>query len=88
LLEYEAREIAEEDFAFSSFAYLVDVARIMGCVLSVRSELREPFDSLVSNADARMVNWGLHLPKYKQEVFQENGEIDELLFQAHMMINM
>lgn len=42
----------------------------------------------VANADAMLVNWRLHLPKEKQGVVDKNDDVDELLFQAHNLLQM
>jgi hypothetical protein len=38
-------------------------------------------------ADTRLVNWALHLPASKRLQVENRGEIDEILFQAHMLYN-
>src|SRR5690606_29876917 len=37
-------------------------------------------------ADASLTNWFLHLPEPKKELVQADGKVDEMLFQAHMVI--
>lgn len=38
-------------------------------------------------ADTRLVNWVLHLPSSKRLQVEDRGEVDEILFQAHMLYN-
>jgi hypothetical protein len=38
-------------------------------------------------ADTRLVNWLLHLPACKRLQVEDRGEVDEILFQAHMLYN-
>ena len=38
-------------------------------------------------ADASLTNWHLHLPACKKEILGKGLEVDEILFQAHMVIN-
>ena len=45
-------------------------------------------ESAVANADAMLVNWRLHLPREKQGVVDKNEEVDEILFQAHNMLQL
>lgn len=35
LEEYSSRELAEEEVVFSSFAYLIDLGNITGCILAL-----------------------------------------------------
>lgn len=85
--EYDTREFAEEEVIFSSFTYLIDVARISGAVLPTSTEAGAPFDKAATNADARLVNWSVHLPKCKKEMIDKSRGMDEVIFQAHMLIN-
>lgn len=88
LEEYDSRELAEKELSFSSFTYLIDAGRISGTVLAVGYETRKPFDPAVTTADTKLTNWQLHLPKAKEEVMDSNGKVDEIMFQAHLGINM
>ncbi|OCK84861.1 hypothetical protein K432DRAFT_389178 [Lepidopterella palustris CBS 459.81] len=84
--EYDDSSFSNEDVVFSSFTYLVDAVRILGKVLEVSRA-----DSLeyhkVDVADAYLVNWSLHLPPSKREIVSGDGRVDEILFQAHMVIS-
>jgi hypothetical protein len=35
--------------------------------------------------DAHLVNWKLHLPESKKTAITSDGQLDEMLFQAHMI---
>jgi hypothetical protein len=87
LEEYSSREFAGEELIFSSFTYLIDLGKIIGPVLALGTEPREPFEPGVINADASLMNWGLYLPKQKHLVVEDPGKVDEILFQAHMLCN-
>ena len=87
LEDYDTREFAEEDIVFSSFTYLIDAARIIGAVLPTVDETEAPSDTAVSNADARLVNWCVHLPECKKEMISRSRGMDEMIFQAYMLIN-
>lgn len=86
--EYESRDFEDETPVFSSYAYLIDLVRISGSLLSLDTTPAEYLESAVVNADAMLVNWKLHLPKEKQSVVDKNEEIDEVLFQAHNFLQM
>jgi len=86
LKQFDDRYFAAEQIVFSSFAYRVDAVRILGQVLAV-GQNSNPEDLMADAADASLVNWGLHLPDSKKELVGKDGRIDEMLFQAHMVIN-
>jgi hypothetical protein len=60
--------------------------RILGQVLAV-GQNSDPEDPMADAADASLVNWGLHLPDCKKQLVGEDRRVDEMLFQAHMVIN-
>ncbi|KAM5380086.1 hypothetical protein ACJZ2D_003733 [Fusarium nematophilum] len=66
---------------FSSFAYRIQGARILGRLQSGHKAKH------VAQIEALLSNWRLHLPSSKQDVYQSDGHLDEMLFQAHMMIH-
>ncbi|KAM3086074.1 hypothetical protein ACMFMG_000211 [Clarireedia jacksonii] len=86
LFEYDSRDFEDEMPIFSSFTYLIDLTRIMGTILSITNITGKELEPAVTNADAMLVNWKIHLPKEKQGVVDKNEEIDQLLFQAHNML--
>lgn len=85
LQEFDDRYFALETTVFSSFAYRVDAVRILGQVLAV-GQGGDPEDPRADAADASLVNWGLHLPECKKELIGEDRRVDEMLFQAHMVV--
>ena len=46
-----------------------------------------PDDPLVDIMDAHLINWKLHLPDSKKVSIDSDGQVDEMLFQAHMITN-
>jgi hypothetical protein len=48
---------------FSLLAYLIDLGHIIGSVLALGTEPREPFEPNVISADASLMNWVLYLLK-------------------------
>jgi len=57
-------------------------------LLGLGSMGEKELESAVANADAMLVNWRLHLPREKQGVVDKNEEVDEILFQAHNMLQL
>ena len=88
LSEYEARDFEEEEPVFSSFTYLIDLVRIRGSILGIDNINGKDLEPAVANADAMLVNWKFHLPREKQGVVDRNEDIDEVLFQAHNLLQM
>jgi hypothetical protein len=85
LQEYDDSTWSGEEQTFSSFAYLIDAIRILGKVFEV-SRLDAQFEYYaVDVVDSHLVNWRLSLPAAKLEIVNNHGQIDEVLFQAHMV---
>jgi hypothetical protein len=86
LVEYEGRDFEDETPVFSSFTYLIDLTRIAGALLGLDRLSNKDLEAAVTNADAMLVNWKLHLPREKQGVVDKNEDVDELLFQAQNLL--
>ncbi|PGH02054.1 hypothetical protein GX51_04866 [Blastomyces parvus] len=87
LLEYDERQFDAVDAVFSSFTYLIDASRILGTILIVGLDEGNPVDPEVDYADSVLVAWSLHLPDIKKELVTRRGNVDPMLFLAHMLIN-
>ncbi|CAM1508029.1 Fc.00g048770.m01.CDS01 [Cosmosporella sp. VM-42] len=101
--EYEAGEIPEsktlEDFdsreftlgglSFSSFAYLIGAVRCAASAIAATPKIpvKEASPHIIQAADSSIDGWLLLLPKESKQVMAKNGEIDELMFQAHLLIH-
>jgi hypothetical protein len=70
---------------FSSFTYLIDAIRILGKVFEC-ARLDSTFEyHAVDVVDGYLCNWRLHLPPSKLDIVNNDGHVDEVLFQAHMV---
>lgn len=76
----------EVDVTFTSFAYLIAGVRALSKVLVAMKAIFVN-DRAFSSADTELTNWKLHLPVSKKELIRENGLVDQILFQAHMVVN-
>ncbi|KAK5994030.1 C6 finger domain transcription factor iacK-like protein [Cladobotryum mycophilum] len=85
--EYDDRGFEENTRPFSTFAYLIDAARILGTTLAAGDIAGGSPSSLVKNAEANIMSWHLHLPREKRDPVRADGTVDEVLLRAHMMIN-
>jgi Fungal specific transcription factor domain len=81
------RAFLTEEYNFSSFAYKIDAARLLGTVLSLRDNTFLATDSAVESIDSELSNFLLSLPPGKRELVESDGLPDEVLFTAHMIVN-
>ncbi|KAI9056079.1 hypothetical protein LZ554_001008 [Drepanopeziza brunnea f. sp. 'monogermtubi'] len=82
--DFDDESFDGRDFSYSSFAYRIAAIRNLGRVL--RSQANLPSDEPgMDRVDAHLVNWRLHLPDSKKTVVSPEGQLDEMLFQAHMI---
>ena len=78
---------ADEDIAFSSFAYRIMAARAIGRLLKLNQPFCPDSSELVVAVDISINNWFLHLPEEKKTPLGKDGRLDEMMFQAHMTTN-
>ena len=85
LAQFDERLFADEEIQFSSFCYRIEAVRILSRVLAVASAdgVHEDQIQAVDNA---LAGWAHHLPATKADIVNNFGEVDEMLFQAHMII--
>ncbi|UKZ50466.1 hypothetical protein TrVGV298_004729 [Trichoderma virens] len=88
LLDYRLREFALDDKSFSSFAYLIDATEIFIAALSASTQYQDIIQAevLCGDLEARVISWFLLLPLSKRELPVAPGRMDQLMFQAHMMM--
>lgn len=87
--EFDCREFAPDDMHFSSFAYLIGAVRCAAtAILSTpKVPVEEASMHIIQAADSSINAWLLLLPKGAKQVMTKSGEIDELMFQAHLLIH-
>lgn len=87
--DYCARELETEGPGYSSFAHLVGAYRSITSALKSIPLLTKPHGSalVIQEIDTVIDGWLHLLPESKREVMSESGEIDELMFQAHMLVH-
>lgn len=84
--DFENESFDGKDYVYSSFTYRIAAIRNLGRVISSREPSGTPPDTpTVHRIDAHLVNWRLHLPESKQTCISKDGQLDEMLFQAHMI---
>lgn len=86
MADFDNRVFADEDTEFSSYSYRIDAVRLLGRVLLL-SESATGQEDIVESVDARIASWNHHVPESKMELIRADGTIDEMMFQARMIIN-
>lgn len=89
LNDFDCREFAPDDPDFSSFAYLIGAVQCAAFAISTAPQIvaKEDSPQVIQTADSILSAWLLLLPKNRKQVMRKNGEIDELMFQAHHLIH-
>ncbi|KAB8239100.1 putative C6 transcription factor [Aspergillus alliaceus] len=87
--EFNCREFSPESTTFSSFAYLIGAVQCAASAISVAPKIAAKEDSthVIQAADCSLDGWRLLLPKNSKQVMTNTGDIDELMFQAHLVIH-
>ncbi|KIX06284.1 uncharacterized protein Z518_04259 [Rhinocladiella mackenziei CBS 650.93] len=81
------RTFSEDTFNYSSFAYGVEAAYILGSVLALGPDTFAVTDPQVEAIDTSISNFLLSLPLDKREIMRHDGTVDECLLVAHLVIN-
>lgn len=86
IAQFDDRVFADEDIDFSSYSYRIDAVRILGRVVALSDSVTGQREA-VESVDARIASWSHHIPESKMELMRADGTIDEMMFQARMIIN-
>ncbi|KAI1427177.1 hypothetical protein F5Y12DRAFT_739101 [Xylaria sp. FL1777] len=87
LAEFDRADFEDECHGFSSLTYLIALVRTGRCIKRFFEQSKDQPDRTVAWADALLMNWKLHLPSDKEEIFTENGEMDDVMFQSHILFH-
>ena len=87
--DFNCREFAPEGTGFSSFAYLIGAVQCAVSAISAASKIvvKEDSTHVIQTIDCSLDAWRLLLPKDGKQVMAHTGEIDELMFQAHLLVH-
>ena len=86
MLEFKRRIFAAEDDVFSSFSYRIEATMIL-CRVLVLNRLRDCHRDHLQAVENALVSWINHLPPGKLEIVDSYGNVDEMMFQAHLTIS-
>lgn len=88
LQEFDHREFIHDNVHFSSFAYLIGAVQCAATAISTTPKIAAVEDPtrLIQAVDCSLDGWRLLLPPEHANVMNKDGEIDELMFQAQLLI--
>ncbi|KAJ5102390.1 hypothetical protein NUU61_004612 [Penicillium alfredii] len=86
ILQFDERVFADEERDFSSYCYRIEAVRILARVVALQDMVEGQQDQ-VESIDARIASWFHHLPESKAELLRPDGSVDEIMFQATMIVN-
>jgi len=85
--QFRDRTFFSQDIVHSSFAYRVEAVRILGTILQLDRSIYAQDSNETAAIEASLNSSLLFLPPAKREILNCEGQVDEMLFQAHMIIN-
>jgi len=86
LADFDDALFVEDVILFSSSTYRIDAIRLLQKAF-IASRAQSMDGGLVDAADIRLTNWALHLPPSKRRPIDRDGRVDEVLFEAHMIVS-
>ncbi|PLB37535.1 Zn(II)2Cys6 transcription factor [Aspergillus candidus] len=86
ILDFRRRIFAADDDLFSSFSYRIEAAMIL-CRVLVLNRLRDCHRDHLQAVENALVSWINHLPPKKLDIVDCYGNVDEMMFQAHLTIS-
>ncbi|KAJ5924648.1 C6 transcription factor [Penicillium verhagenii] len=85
ILDFKRRVFAPDETVFSSSSYRIEAVTIL-CRALVLNGLRDYHRDHLQAVENALVSWINHLPSKKLDIVDSYGNIDEMMFQAHMTI--
>lgn len=83
--QFTDRHFADEDIEFSSSCYRIEAVQILSRVLAIANVEAHPDE--VQAIDNSLAAWTHYVPPEKRDLISNSGEVDEMLFQARMVIH-
>lgn len=85
LEQFSRKLFADDDAKYSSLCYRIEAVKILARVLTLTGA-KDIHRGSVQAVDNALAGWVHHLPTKKAEVTAATGEVDEILFQAQLII--
>ncbi|KAI2602792.1 hypothetical protein GGR54DRAFT_468517 [Hypoxylon sp. NC1633] len=86
LEDFDDQLFSGEEREFSSFAYRVASIRNLGRMMRLPNN-GFPNEENVNRIETLLSNWRMHLPPSKRDSLNKDCQLDEMMFQAHMINN-
>lgn len=87
LAAFDVRFFMDDEIEYSSFSYRIAAARALGKITMISCTAGTPSSSSIRSAELEMENLKLHLPSSMQRYVDSEGQVDEVAFQAHLIMN-
>ncbi|RYP63671.1 hypothetical protein DL771_009159 [Monosporascus sp. 5C6A] len=84
--DFEDRDFSGEEREFSSFTYRIAAIKNLGRMMRLPNS-GFPSEDNIDKIESHLSNWRLHLPASKRNCLTEDCRLDEMMFQAHMIIH-
>lgn len=84
--DFDDQIFSGEEREFSSFTYRIAAIKNLGRMMRLPNN-GFPSDDNIDRIESHLSNWRLHLPVSKRNCLTEDGHLDEMMFQAHMIIH-
>ncbi|KAI2617227.1 hypothetical protein GGS26DRAFT_596548 [Hypomontagnella submonticulosa] len=84
LEDFDDQIFSGEEREFSSFAYRVASMRNLGRMMRLPNN-GFPNEENVTRIESLLSNWRMHLPESKRHSLNKDCQLDEMMFQAHMI---
>ncbi|RYP47375.1 hypothetical protein DL768_006543 [Monosporascus sp. mg162] len=84
--DFDDQIFSGEEREFSSFTYRIAAIKNLGRMMRLPNN-GFPSDDNIDKIESHLSNWRLHLPASKRNCLSEDGKLDEMMFQAHMIIH-
>ncbi|KAF7557417.1 hypothetical protein G7Z17_g732 [Cylindrodendrum hubeiense] len=85
LTQFDSRIYVEEELPFSSFSYRIEAVRILARALAV-AWIHDIHRDQILAIDNALAAWSHYLDLGKAEATNTSGDVDDMLLQAHMLI--
>ncbi|KAI9806632.1 MAG: hypothetical protein M1825_006089 [Sarcosagium campestre] len=85
--QFRNRVFGNDTLFGSSFAYRIEAMRILGTILALNRSIYVRDGKEFEAIEASLSSWFVCLPPSKRQVLTYDGKVDEMLFQAQMIIN-
>ncbi|RYP20829.1 hypothetical protein DL765_002563 [Monosporascus sp. GIB2] len=84
--DFDDQLFSGEEREFSSFTYRIAAIKNLGRMMRLPNN-GFPSDDNIDRIESHLSNWRLHLPASKRNCLTEDCQLDEMMFQAHMIIH-